>query len=79
MSNVCDLAIMIEIWGCGAPEKPLRAVVSVTGMIAKYSCEDGFVLEGNSNIECTEKGWSERVPLCVGMVLDGHFTFINCF
>ena len=51
---------------CGLPEQPVGSVVAVEGGMARYSCEDGYVLTGETTRECKDGVWRGPVPGCAG-------------
>ena len=54
---------------CTSPSTPLNGMVDVRnfGKTAKYSCCDGFKLDGEGKRLCTDRGWSPPSnPTCKG-------------
>lgn len=56
---------------CPILERPNNGRVTLTGTVigarAIYSCEDGFALEGSSEIACGNDGlWVDDPPVCSG-------------
>ena len=56
---------------CGSLDNPENGQVSLTGTTvgskAIYSCNKGFVLDGNSRRTCQINGkWSGEAPVCKG-------------
>ena len=35
-----------------------------TGTVVYFSCNNGYVLNGNEKVECTADGWSSAAPTC---------------
>ena len=52
----------------GTPDNGLRDLSSTTtGSTVQYSCQGGYMLQGNSSRTCEANGvWSGEVPTCVG-------------
>ena len=55
---------------CATLVNPENGDVMVTGQtlgsVATYTCDDGFMLEGNENRECGPDGrWSGEEPICI--------------
>ena len=64
---------------CGDLDEPENGEVSLTGTTlgskATYSCDDGYVLEGESRRDCQSNGkWSGKAPTCERML---HLTWIE--
>ncbi|XP_067863583.1 uncharacterized protein [Heptranchias perlo] len=59
-----------EIISCGSPDPISNGYVSqrnewTYGMVANYSCDAGYTLTGQHNINCTHTGsWSHDSPVC---------------
>ena len=65
-SKNIEAALLVEISSCGTPESPVHSVVTVSGMTATYSCTEGYSIQGQGGIQCTEGGWSTDIPTCKG-------------
>ena len=68
MPNLTDIFGRVGI-DCGGLRDPLYGRVDLDGTtlgsLATYSCNDGFVLEGDQMRKCQSDGqWSGREPVC---------------
>lgn len=68
----CDLLFVEEM--CGTPkhvENGNFVYCSEFGeSIVTYSCQHGFLLQGEEQLICTNKGWNFQAPVCIGISLD---------
>ena len=67
---ICTNIIEVII-DCGTLTNPQYGIVTLTGTspgsIATYHCNNGFVLNGDQERQCSETGvWSGDEPLCEG-------------
>ena len=64
---------------CGSPEQPLSSQVEREGGVVRYSCERGFIMEGDRERRCRRDGyWSGEPPHCRGTVLqNGRQLFLK--
>ncbi|XP_051516028.1 complement receptor type 2-like isoform X2 [Myxocyprinus asiaticus] len=59
------------VGGCPKPEIPHSFRIAGKSPpyhlnnFIKYKCEDGYKMEGDSNILCTENGWQPEPPKCI--------------
>ena len=65
-----------SVSGCGDPGTPTNGQRTVHGSskttyFVTYTCDEGYTLQGQSNIHClSNRGtWSGRVPQCDGMLV----------
>lgn len=70
---ICINIIEIII-DCGTLTAPQYGIVTLTGTspgsIATYHCNNGFVLNGDQERQCSETGvWSGYEPLCEGKTI----------
>jgi len=49
---------------CGEPEESVGSLVQHDNTSATYSCEQGYLLEGEQGRTCREGVWAGPVPLC---------------
>ena len=45
------------------------SVVTVSDGVARYSCQEGYTLTGESTLECRGGLWRGTVPHCDGRVI----------
>lgn len=68
----CDLLFVEEM--CGTPkhvENGNFVYCSEFGeSTVTYSCQHGFLLQGEEQLTCTNKGWNFQAPVCIGISLD---------
>ena len=48
------------------PEKPVGSLVTVGDGLARYNCDDGYMLEGERTRKCRDGVWRGTVPGCKG-------------
>ena len=60
---------------CTMPSVPSNGVIEsgipdklVSGVVIKYGCNVGFVINGSSEITCIDGDWSDDSPDCVGKI-----------
>ena len=52
-------------WLCHPLQNPVDGMVKVSGITATYTCDPGFVLNGNDTRECQNgESWSGVTPIC---------------
>lgn len=63
---------------CGTPPRPSNGAVHLQSGtqlndIARYSCSDGYWLDGDEERMCEEnRQWSGQLPVCQGEELDHY-------
>lgn len=73
---------MYYVAGCNTPstDEPhviITANSTSIGAIAVYSCDDGYILNGESQIICQENGtWSDAATKCIGRDIASDYD--NC-
>ncbi len=59
-----------NVINCGDPSSPVNGgrhlSSTVKGSIVKFYCKENYKLVGCSKRLCTDKGWTGRVPTCIG-------------
>ena len=67
---MCLISVM-----CTMPSVPSNGVIEsgipdklVSGVVIKYGCNVGFVINGSSEITCIDGDWSDDSPDCVGKI-----------
>ena len=54
-----------ELLSCHPPKSPVNGEVLIIGITATYTCDSGFMLNGNETQECQKDGiWSGAAPTC---------------
>ena len=64
-----EIVVSLTVVDCSTLENPINGVVTFAnttfGSVATYSCNRGFVLDGNKTRVCQEDGlWSYEAPEC---------------
>ncbi|XP_063300413.1 complement decay-accelerating factor-like [Pelobates fuscus] len=67
-----EITEFCTIVSCEMPENITNGIVEVTditfGFKANYSCNDGYILIGNPQLQCTADGvWSDNAPECTSI------------
>ena len=62
---VVSFHIVLNAVTCPTLSDPANGMVVLTGMMATYSCNDGFILVGNGVLNCRPPGsWDKSPPTC---------------
>ncbi|XP_062518244.1 CUB and sushi domain-containing protein 2-like [Corticium candelabrum] len=68
-TGYAPVCIKTQVKECLRLSRPLNGAVQVSGNVARYTCNQGFALQGSATRTCRDGVWGGSAPVCIRLVI----------